>query len=75
MGHSPSNKIKIDLNTTRMASAYSLTRSSLRVRISLRRHFSTYDATLVFDEEGLEFSKEVEGALNSTKDIVTLLQN
>ena len=66
--------IKVDLNTTRVAAQHSLLHSELLLNRLLRLYTSVHnDAPQIFDSEWDSIA-EIEGVLNISKDLATLMQ-
>jgi len=70
----PELRIKVDLNTTRVAAQHSLLHSELLLNRLLRLYMSVHsDAPQITDSEW-DSVAEIEGVLNISKDLTTLMQ-
>jgi hypothetical protein len=70
----PEIRIKIDLNTTRVAAQHSLLHSELQLNRLLRLYMSVHnDAPQLTDSEWDSIA-EIESVLNISKDLTTLMQ-
>ena len=73
--HLPGSSVQVYLNDTWMSSMYGIIRSSLHIKRTLTKYLATYDISVYLNNEDWEFSREVEGVLNISKNLVALSQN
>ncbi len=74
MKDQPEIRIKVDLNTTRVAAQHSLLHSELLLNRLLRLYMSVHNEAPQIIESEWDSIAEIEGVLNISKDLTTLMQ-
>ena len=67
-------KIKVDLNTTRVAAQHGLLKSGLKLNRLLRLYMTVHNDAPQLTISEWESIAEIEGILNISKDLTTLMQ-
>jgi hypothetical protein len=70
----PEIRIKVDLNTTRVAAQHNLLHSELQLNRLLRLYMSVHSDTPQMTDAEWDSIAEIEGVLNISKDLTTLMQ-
>jgi hypothetical protein len=70
----PELKIKVDLNTTRVAAQHGLLNSELKLNRLLRLYMTVHNDAPQLTSSEWDTIAEVEGILNISKDLTTLMQ-
>ena len=70
----PELKLKVDLNTTRVAAQHGLLYSDVKLNRLLRLYMDAHDDALQLNDFECDVIAEIEGILNISKDLTTLMQ-